>query len=171
MFWIGLAIVLMIVSIVINIQDAIKYNDGIPSSAVFGVVMGVFMSVILLIPATIATTGFAPEIRKHTGDIPIVAAVDNTRLEGNFYLFGGSINEKPVYAFYRQDADGAIRQGWVPVNDTVIYEDQEDRGFIKVYKDGCTEFTFWFLPGCEGKYYEIHVPENSVTKSFEFDLN
>ena len=136
-----------------------------------GFAMAMGISIPLAILGVILTETLGQDESAYRGKFEIIAAVDNTMMEGNFYLFGGNIDEEPVYSFYRQRSDGAITQGWVEVNDSVIFEDQENKGFVEIWESNCTDWSWWSFGWCDSTYYEIHVPENSVTRQYEFDLN
>lgn len=123
-----------------------------------------------LIVDGVATMVTDVEKREYSHQFDIIAAADGSLTDGHFFIFGGTLDEEPMYFYYHQDGNGAIRQGHIPVNDTVIYEDQETTGFIEVYDDK-DEINLWYvhLMGSEPKY-EVHVPKGSVVRTFNFDL-
>lgn len=104
------------------------------------------------------------------GSFEIIAAADGSLTEGNFFIFGGQIEEEPMYFFYRQDANGGIRQGHVPVNDSVIYEAEQNKGYIEVFKGEDYDAGWYFMIGSGDRKYEIYVPKGSVVRTFDFDL-
>lgn len=117
--------------------------------------------------------GVRPEYDPYT--FSIVAAADGSQTSGSFYLFGGTIDEDPVYFYYRERSDGSIRQGYIPTGKSVIYEDTENEGYIQVnrYRDAFCEFwgCAWDMAGStRSNKYEIHVPPGSVKRQFNFDL-
>lgn len=150
----------------------------------FGIVfmMFLFIPIITAVVACVVYFAVAAPVGHATGvrpihdpyTFPIVAAADGSQTEGSLFLFGGTINEEPVYFFYRQGSDGSIRQGHVNTESSVIYEDTETEGYVVVnrYREHCTTW------GCavdlerdqRRNKYEIHVPPGSVKRQFNFDL-
>ena len=100
----------------------------------------------------------------------IVAVADGSSTDGSFFLFGGSIDEEPVYYFYRQRGGGAITQGYLPTGTTSIHEDSEVEGYVRVNKRK-PYCELWRCQWASHKTYEVHVPEGSVVRQFKFDLN
>lgn len=110
---------------------------------------------------------YNPETYTYTFDV--LAAKDGSATEGNFGIFGGTIDEEQYYFFYRRFADGHIEQGRIREADTVIYQDQESRAYIQVTRADL-QLEFWGVNHTQGPVYEIHVPEGSVVQTVEFDL-
>ncbi len=111
---------------------------------------------------------------------PIVASGDNTLTGGSFGIFGGSIDEEPVYFFYRKNGP-VIRQGNIPTNITGIYQDTElGKEYISVHKTDANcdpewsgDTVWWRQPvvfWTGVKTYQIHVDDGSVVEIHRFDL-
>lgn len=131
------------------------------------------LTAVVLVPMNIGAVIWTDHDKaEYTGSFSIIAAADGSLTEGSFFIFGGQIEETPMYFFYRQDSNtGAIKQGHIPVNKTVIYEDQENKGYVDIYRD---EHYFgdwyWAISNNSEAKYEIHVPKGSVVRQFDFDL-
>lgn len=163
MIWVIVIPILLAIIIPLAYTKWDPYWDGfnigccILCGLVFGVCAGLF----------IALDRYDPITKEVTWDV--VAAKDGSSVEGRFSIFAGYIDEDPYYFYYQQGADGGIRQGKIPAEGTVIYEDQESRSFIQ--KNTCpTEWRFWGRTGGCYTTYEIHVPKGSVKRDVEFDL-
>lgn len=155
------------ITLVVTVREHLEYRDGLCTAMalfVTGIMSALVAFVIGLLAGTIA---YDAEPRTYT--FPVVAAQDGSSVHGRFSIFGGYIEEEPYYFFYREHADGGIYQGKIRANDTLIYEDQETQNYIEVSKCD-TSMEFWGMSeGCETTY-EIHVPEGSVDRDVNFDL-
>lgn len=162
MIWFGIAFVL---AVVIAFREA----DGDPFVGVMGFMAGAMLGGLaaMMISLVVGLNLYEKDTYSYSFDL--VAAKDGSATEGRFSIFGGFINDESYYFFYREDADGGITQGKVLTRNTRIYEDQETRNFIEVTKCD-SHLWFWgLIDGCEPTY-EIHVPEGSVKRDVEFDL-
>ena len=152
--------------------------------AIWGFVIGTF---VWIFASMIWTMEFAPDIEPHEcWSFPIVASSDSTLTNGRWGIFGGYVNETPVYFYYRKYSDGAVRQGNIPARGTPIYQGEEN-AHIKVLKTSCDPIldddsmekhnTFlWGFADMRGwadganRHYEIHVPDDSVVEHHTYDL-
>lgn len=121
----------------------------------------------LIISLVVGIVVYDPD--HYSYDFDVMAAKDGSAVQGRFGIFGGFIDEKPYYFFYREFNDGRIKQGRIPANDTAIYQDQENDAFITVHKTRAG-INFWGFSEDEEPTYEIHVPDGSVIQDVEFDL-
>jgi hypothetical protein len=164
-------IVLVVLYITVQSIRADSWEWGLKiAGSILAVVMLVFLTTMAMTGIVTVTTNL--EERKDQWSFNIQAAADGSLTNGSFFIFGGQIEEEPMYFFYRED-NGVIRQGHIPVANTVIIEDQESRGFIKVTTQS-TEMVvdplYVYVPFGGEKEYEIHVPKGSVVRQFNFDL-
>lgn len=163
MIWFGIAFV---VALLIGIHEAkdVDLSYGFVAFMCSGMIAG---AAALFLSLLVGLNVYEPATHSYSFDV--VAAQDGSSVEGRWSIFGGFINEESYYFFYREGSDGGIIQGKVLAANTRIYEDQETRNFIEVTK--CNSFLgFWGMSdGCDPTY-EIHVPEGSVKRDVEFDL-
>lgn len=175
MFWYLTPPAIAVLVFIAVSRKAFREGDSLGSSLCAGLLSSLLCGVM----ASMLSAGFATALSPSSysvGEYPeyqhqfeIIAAADSTLTEGRFYLFGGSIEEEPVYFYYRQSDDGSVRQGNLPTNRSVIYEDTAGDGYVEVWKE-CQETSFWRIEACGAAEYRIHVPPNSITRGFEFDL-
>jgi hypothetical protein len=141
--------------------------------------------------SSMTATAIASDNVGSRGEITIVASSDDSEIEGQWGLFGGSIGEKRYYYFYRTTSDGGFRQGKVSVEKSVIYQDVEPGGRAYIVVNGTLDEEWgsrgwnqqwspvWHLngPGWWVEWvdpnvsYEIHVPPGAIREQHEFDLN
>lgn len=121
-----------------------------------------------LLPAFVLA-GFFGDTHIEEGYVQIQALKDNTHIEGDFYLFGGSIDSEPVYSYYYEGQRGT-KMGWVPAIDSYIVEEETDNPRLVIEKER-GQNTWWHLDlGEIGKTYIFYVPPGSITQEIELDL-
>lgn len=149
-----------------------------------GTIWGIAIGVVLWFAASLIYTEVAYEDAEPTEcwRFPIVASADTTLTSGRWGIFGGYVNEMPVYFYYREYSDGAVRQGNIPAKGTPIYQDEETSPHIRVLKTRCDPSIgvdndgsewFWGFADMRGGFdrsYEIHVPADSVVEHHTYDL-
>lgn len=114
--------------------------------------------------------GMAHDQEVETYQFDILAAKDNSVIEGRFGVFSGYIGEEQYYFFYRKNLEtGAIRQGKIPAELTELYEDEENVAYIEVNKPK-GHISLFSYSLADQKRYEIHVPPGSVDPTYKFDL-
>lgn len=165
---------IFVIAIVVAILAAfvkLAHDDQDYGVIIFGVVFAFLGGIIacLTIDGVSAAVSDIDD-REHSYTFPIEAAADDSLASGRMFLFGGSLNEEPMYFYYTESADGAITQGHIPVDQAKIYEDQETEGYIKVYEDKGEITPFIIHTSWSDPEYEIHVPKGSVVTQFNFDL-
>lgn len=164
MIWFGLALA---VALLFGVS-AWRYNgDSLDGTVMFVLSAAIGGSIALILSLVVGLNLYEKDTYEYSFDI--VAAKDGSSMHGSFSIFGGFIDEEPYYFFYRQYADGSIRQGKISADHTAIFEDQETRNYVEVTKCD-SHLWFWgFVDGCDPSY-EIHVPAGSVRQEIEFDL-
>ena len=105
---------------------------------------------------------------------------DRTQIEGRFssgiFVHSGSINEKPVYAFYYEDKEsGGIKYGSIPAETTTIYligENEkpkvEEYTLYETYISVLTAPMECTVPS--KSIYKLYVPDGSITTDITLDL-
>jgi hypothetical protein len=100
--------------------------------------------------------------------VEISALNDATGVEGESFLFSGYIQTTPYY-FFMEKYGEAKKMGQVAAVNAFVYEDGKTQ--VKYYR---SEFDKeWYgLLSAPGKKYsvDIHIPEDSITDSFDIDL-
>lgn len=173
MIFIGIGIIVAIViavRIYLSVPESYSFREKATEVIIFSSLSALMVSLV-----TFAVVMGVSEIHdgedRHDFSFEIIAAGDSSTTQGSFFLFGGTIDEYPVYMYYRQFSGGAIRQGSVYTYETTIYEDTENEGRVDVIETGCTDWDWFTVARCDDKRYEVHVPEDSVAKQFKFDLD
>lgn len=160
----------------LGLSESTKEEFG-SDRGIFSLFLMIFMGLVGL-GASLIIGGIVEQSTEDTYessyDFSIEATADGSLTQGSFHIFGGSINETPMYFFYRQWNNGSITQGNIPVSEAVIYEDvgEGEQAYITVVLKDRVDAHPWFVidPSYQ-RTYEIHVPEGSVLRQHVFDLN
>lgn len=100
----------------------------------------------------------------------ITALKDNISSEGRFFLASATINDTPYY-YYVVQTDRGLKQKKINVEKTYIHYTKDDFR-VETYEG--VSFKNWYtyiwasVPTAE--YYDIYIPEGSVTTEFNIDL-
>lgn len=103
-----------------------------------------------------------------TANWDIATVADNQGTHGSFSLFGGTVEDRPVFYYYR--INGSVRtlervEAW----DAEIYEDSDSPYFTCQYKNAGKSI-WWFSMGpTECRHYKFHVPAGSITTKVVLD--
>lgn len=105
----------------------------------------------------------------HSKDIYSVA--DGSEVKGAFTLGTGSVDEKQYFYFVKSDGAGK-RIDKIEVDATVIYEMDKEKPKIEFYDERYTSAFARFMFGeYSGSHsYKLFVPENTITKEYNIDL-
>lgn len=105
----------------------------------------------------------------------IVAIKDNQNIKGNCFLFGGYVEEEPVY-YYAEKTENGVKVMHVNTSMCYVVEGSENPK-IETYKAvGYKNKAYWLfaVPGLTDYYsrtiYKIYVPEHTVQGTYEIDL-
>lgn len=101
----------------------------------------------------------------------LVSFANQSKVGGSFVLGFGSIEHRFIYAYMYKTKDGGIKQDYVYVDKATLYEDGDDRPYIKCVNDNrvgaitdnCTELRY--------SEVAIHIPKNSIVREFKVDIN
>lgn len=100
----------------------------------------------------------------------ITALKDNISSEGRFFLASATINDTPYY-YYVVQTDRGLKQKKINAENTYIHYTKDDFR-VETYEG--VSFKNWYtyiwasFPSAE--YYNIYIPEGSVTSEFNVDL-
>lgn len=160
-------IILVSIVMVLCIAWGITENEFGLSIALFlwlGVITFMLSFFFLGFLGTFADTVEVPQPR-----ITLSALKDNSSIEGQFYLFGGTI-EGVDYYHYIEQKDGYKQRGKIKAEGVKIFEDggnyiQKCENRFKNEK--LSNWLILLKIECPA---EIHIPENSVTTQYNIDL-
>lgn len=168
--WLAIGLVGAIIGGLVNYfdwdsRDPVDFFVGMIPGAFFGAIVGLFVVLGLSFTGSYDIT----EERRYD----LVAAKDGAETEGGFFLFAGYIDESLVYRFYYRQGDGGIKGGELDADYAVIYEDGGNEYVIKAKGKSARWYRFGGAPNLNGYYarHEFHVPEGSVDRQVEFDLD
>lgn len=134
------------------------------SSLAIGAVVMVIASIVLSFVATV--TG---EDRTRSWDVKLRALNTGSEIHGQFYLGSGQIDEKPVFRFLYEQADGGVKLSSVPASKTTVYE-EDTAPRLTTYETQRHANGFWApfgITAFKSYAYEFRVPEGSVLKTYE----
>jgi len=135
------------------------------------VVIGIIYSFII---AGIGAYENRPHDELISEETPLLSLQDGNTIEGAFFLGCGHINGVMKYSLYIRTDEGGIKMQQLPVDDTLIYEDEESNPYILEYNlwdvspSGdilSKSSTDWW----EYPYYELHVPLGTVIQEYNLD--
>jgi len=109
---------------------------------------------------------FCDSSYKVVNKIDLVSMKQSDSIRGAFVLFGGHIDNKPVYRFYKKLPGGAFSLGSEYCDDSVIYEDTKEDGYLLKKQDTLdNKWTNLFALKI-GERNEFHIPKGSIKKEF-----
>lgn len=100
---------------------------------------------------------------------PLVSGGDSNGTNGHFSVFGGSIENQPVYMYYLQNDRGEFRLYHIDSDEAYItYTDESPK--IVYHKKRSTN-DFWAIDTGSNnvRSYEFRVPSGSVKQGFNYD--
>lgn len=115
--------------------------------------------------STLVGIGVLLNMPKPTTKRELVSMINSTRINGNFFLGCGSINQEPVFYYYYKTVDGAIKLTYVNANKTTIYEDIVENQAPYTIIIGQNELVFG------NSLHEFHLPPNSIKPDFDLSIN
>lgn len=148
-----------------------SFNDwfdkiGLSIAAIF---FSVSMTLIVLLVSSLIVSNCAETKYNMISDTKIIALKDNQNMNGNFYIFGGYVDED-LYYYYATETEFGYKTEKIEAENTYIrYTNKEPH--IERY---CAEFVnnrAHLLGFCmlDDKYI-IYCPEGTVTNEFKVDL-
>ena len=122
----------------------------------------------LLMTSSIAT-GCVEIDYNISSDTKIIALKDNQNVNGNFYIFGGYVNEE-LYYYYAKETEFGYKTDKIPANDVYIKYTESDphiEEYTGTFKNDIVSF---FAVPLNCYRYVIYCPENTITTEFNVDL-
>ena len=105
----------------------------------------------------------------------LVNISDRMSVEGHFYLFGGSIEGVPQYAWYEETSANTFRQKSADADDSDIHyilDGGQPRYVVTREKCVGRALQDWGFAGpCDDTYvhYDFYVPKGSITNTYRLD--
>ena len=97
----------------------------------------------------------------------LVTVDDRFNTSGHYFLFSGSINQNPIFSFYRQDKDGNIFWETLPASSVIIRESDKTPQ-IQHWKARFKNKTIALLfPNLTDYYIRILVPKGSILEDYK----
>lgn len=181
-FWLFIAGIISILCLtyylLVDRADDIKQIlKELPGVLFFSAIITCALALIsLFVSAFFCMGSYCDESKTVSIEEVLVSMGDSSEVRGQFYLFGGYINTESIYRYYKKEESGAIRQEKTPVTSSVIYEDETESPYVvltkKVYEN-CDNWQWYGYNECEDDELieaEFHIPPNSVSNSFNLDL-
>lgn len=115
-------------------------------------------------------TSYCAEIEYNVvSDTKIIALKDNQNINGNFYIFGGYVDED-LYYYYATETEFGYKTKKLKADDAYIkYTDGEPH--IERLDGKFVNDNVYLLGSCmSGDRYIIYCPEGTVTNEFKVDL-
>ena len=168
MIWIIIGFIVSIVIIIYICCD--EYNDfgeKIFLSFATLLVSALFTFIVLLGASAIISCD-EPNYNM-VSDTKIVALKDNQNISGNFYIFGGYVNEDLYYYYATETEFGYKTEKVSSANAYIKYTDGETH--IERYEGefASKKAYVWGFPMYVDKYI-IYCPDGTVTNEFNVDL-
>jgi len=101
-----------------------------------------------------------------TTERQLIAFSNSNSLTGDFFLGCGTIKNEKIYKYLYKRSDGGIMQDYCLILNSVVYEDDSVKPFIKIISNG------WF--NANGRYYirnYITIPKRSINREFNLNLD
>lgn len=163
---------LIIYGIIIIISAILTIKNWDSLYVLIGFVNIVLFTLLWMIVSVISIkVAFPEKVIYKTESIPIYAMKDNLTSKGRFFLGSGSTDEDIYYYYFAETKDGAKEIHKISSDDIKIYEDENDKPYIKTEYKRCSNdiARFFFLdPGKE--ITSIHIPKDSINYQFSLDL-
>lgn len=174
----------IVISLILLILAAIIYltywtyqevTDGIIGTAIMSVLYLIFGGLIafIIIIVSVAVSTLVPNDEQNIKLVKtesIVALKDNIGTKGSFYLGSGITGGNQNY-FYVTKTKRGYKQEKVEADNTYIHYTKDN---FRIEKHEGVSFKNWYTyiyaTTPTAVYYEIYIPENSITRDFEIDL-
>lgn len=157
-------------AIIINILFD-KWNDLTDKFfySFMAILLSVLITAFVLFLAS-GTTSSVTEIEYDiASDTKIIALKDNQNVNGNFYIFGGYVDED-LYYYYAYETEFGYKTEKLKADNAYIKYTDEEPHIERYVGDFANEGAyFWGVPMCDDRYI-IYVPEGTVTNEFNVDL-
>lgn len=170
----GMIITLIVVFILTVVLTMLNFGvfdfEDFLVSGLLGFLFGLLTTII----ATIILLGIAylPNNEYNLVEtVEITAMKDNSRTNGSFYLFGGTVSEKDYY-YYMMETDEGLKRNKVDVEYSMINE-VEGNPKVEIYKSQYMNAIIrWYFGETSPKdaKYVFYVPSGTVTPQFEVDM-
>ena len=163
--WLGIVMVISAIVCFVTLLDSIITDSSIE----FAICV---ISMIICISTVILACVGSAKLEKQSWVVAeepyathsIVALNDSNQINGKFYCRRGYIEEKLYYQYMRKSGSG-FKAGKVKADDTILYYTDDDYR-VEFYM----KTKEWWIFHDEAYYYEIYIPEGSITEDYQIDL-
>lgn len=169
MIWLILGFIVTVI-IIINIFND-NWNDWSDKIflSVITIMLSFMVSLLILLVASAMTSGCAEIDYDLESDTKIIALKDNQNISGNFYIFGGYVDED-LYYYYATETEFGYKTEKVKADNAYIkYTNGETHIERYVGKFVNKSANLWGFPMCNDRYI-IYCPDGTVTNEFNVDL-
>jgi hypothetical protein len=163
---------LIICGVIIIISTVLAIKNRDITYAFIGYVGIAFFTLFWMIISVISIKIAFPEtVVYKTESIPIYAMKDNLTSKGRFFLGSGSTDKNIYYYYFAEAGNGAKEIRKISSNNVKIYEDEDNKPYIKTEYTRCSNDVarFFFLDP-EKETTSIHIPKDSINYQFSLDL-
>lgn len=136
--------------------------------------LGFFSALFTTLIATLllVAVAYAPNSQYNLEEtVDITAMKDNSRTNGSFYLFGGTVSEKDYYYYMTETSEG-LKRDKVNVDYSTVNE-VDGNPKVEIYKSKYTNaIARWYFGETSPRNakYVFYVPPGTVTTQFEVDM-
>lgn len=107
---------------------------------------------------------------EHSFDIQLAGLNDTSSVEGQFFLFSGSIDQKLRYVYYKYVGGGAYELDWKLAKWCKVIEEDRDDAIMEVWDEPEGDLGNWsYVPDMKQEYV-FRVPNGSITRDTTLDL-
>lgn len=159
-----------IVRLIITIWDIVTWPFRVPE-------IGLCAVACLALTMYLVGCFKSPEYYENKGkainvERDLISFANGAKVGGDFVLGFGSIEHRFIYAYMYKTKNGGVKQDYVYVDNATLYEDGDDRAYIRCVKDNrlgvperqCTELRY-------ATEVAIHIPKKSIVREFNVDIN
>lgn len=93
--------------------------------------------------------------------IQIESLESSQSIHGYFVLGSGSVNGRDVYIYYTKNSDGGYIRNHMNADNTIIYMDENESPYLLSKYVETNRLHVQFINS-----YELHVPNGTITKTF-----
>lgn len=193
MIWYVIGSIPLILFIVYNVRDRIRYNkrkkervytckDETPLGVdwiIIGIAGLICLGSIIWLAGSGLTGGILYSFKGNTEEYHtswnITAMQDNFNTHGKFYIRSGYI-ETDLYYYYFYSTKNGLKSSYIPANKTYLNYTTDKPHIERYTRKWSKSWIKWFT--CQDAqdyatndvYYKAYVPEGSVEQSFNVDL-
>lgn len=171
MIWFIIGFIISVIVIIYLLYENWWYYDfgekiGVP---LLVLLCSTLASILVFFFASIVVNEVCEIDYRQTSDTKIIALKDNQNISGNFYIFGGYIDED-LYYYYATETEFGYKTEKIKA-DSVYIKYTDGNAHIEEYAAMFAD-DYVNLFGCplNNSRYVIYCPEGTITNEFNIDL-